>query len=155
MGYKAKPPTMGIEQELEFRKLEEREKEYLKEYGFYIHYTVSSDDDGPQLINCHTHGLKESFGHDELQVVLPINQRIVSGVIHSAVKLIKNGEKLNDGDKKSHILEGYDVLIKKVIEDGQSVMRLIIPDAAGKFPGDDGCEEYYRDQATFDTRDLL
>ena len=154
MKRRVKSPKVGLRQGLAVREIEEREKEWLREYGFYIHYVIPMEESDSELINCHTHGLKESFGHEELQVVLPINQRIVSGVIHSAVNLIRKGKKFSDGDRIGCVLEGYDVLIKRVLEDDRVVMRLILPDAVGKFPGDEGCGEYYRDQASFDTRDL-
>ena len=103
---------------------EERQEELMEKHGWVTHYVF---DDKTLMINCHTHGLVEKFGHPDLQIVLPLPGKTCNGIMHTCVERIEKGEVLSG--VVDHILSNdYLVLFVPAKEGGRDVMRLILPD---------------------------
>lgn len=131
--------------EVRYGQLLQKEKDGLKKFGFYTHYVF--DNEGSELVNCHTHGIKENFDHPDLQFVLPFDPNLYSNLFHGIVNdILKKGEKLQNNLDK--VIKNFNIQIKEVKEDDRFVIRIILPDPNGKFPMDEGCQELYKKQMT-------
>jgi hypothetical protein len=108
--------------------LEEWHKKQMAEHGWYCHM-VGPDETG--MSNYHTHGLKESFNHPDLQFVLPIRPDIAQGILSDMVKSIEEGEKFEPGKRYSRVIRNFDVAIISASESGRQVLRIILPDPNG------------------------
>ena len=126
--------------------IKKQHDELMKKNGFVVHYTFPGEDSEETNCDYHTHGIKESFGHMDLQIVLPIDPNIVAPIINSMVSLIKEGERYDDKLISDKVIRGYDVQLVKVNVRDRELLRVIIPDENGKFPSDKDCAEGYRDQ---------
>jgi hypothetical protein len=124
--------------------IENWQKDNLKKHGFYMHYVPIDDE---ECIDAHTHGLKESFGHDDLQIVLPIPQSTASGVLWSAVERIRDGEQLQPGQRYERIIKSLPVELVWARDEVRDLIRILLPDEHGLLPGDYGCNEVYQRQA--------
>lgn len=128
-------------------KIREIERAMVDEHGFMIRYvfeTEKSEYDG--LANIYTVGLPETQSHPNIQVVLPLPQKIVHGVISSLVHLIKGGQSFKDGDRSFEVLDGMWVSFKEFENMDQKMIRLMLPDPEGHLPEQDGCDEMYKRQ---------
>ena len=112
------------------RKMQE---ESVKKYGWYVH--VVQDPRCPANTNVHTHHLVESFGHKDLQICLNINPKTSHRLLADAISEIKNGVKFEPGKKYGKIINNYQVEFIEAIEEGRSVLRMLIPDENGKYEG--------------------
>lgn len=101
----------------------------IKEYGFFVHF-VPNDSDSPTSFNAHTHGLKQSFKHLDLQIVYRVPEQLVLYIFHTVVDFIKKGKSFVDGEMSYDVL---DLPIKFVAaeECDRDVLRIILPDPQG------------------------
>lgn len=142
--------------------IRERSELWQEQYGFYIHYVQL--DDNSNYINCHTHGLTESYNHMDLQIVLSIQPNVATSIFHKIVSLISGGKKYsgiptsperifkdNEIITSGIIEDGYPIKFKKMAETGREVLRLLICDENKILPRDPGCDPYYDLQNTFIT----
>ena len=125
--------------------LEQKQKEWMKKYGFVIH-NVFPDSQDEVLWSHHTHGLKENFNHMDLEVVLPIDPQIVGSIFHGMVDLIKGGESFEDKLISDKVIRNYNVQLVKVNDGQRDLIRIILPDVNGKFPSDPDCADVYKNQ---------
>lgn len=135
--------------------IQRQQEEHMRRYGWYAHHVFDYYQEtiyGCAFLNAHTHGLTESWQHPELQVVLPLPSETVQAILSNAVALIREGTVLQDGMHVEKVIQGYPVLVRQVEVDGEVHMRLILPDPAGRFPGDPGCDPEYALQAAELTR---
>lgn len=109
----------------EYRKWEHKQ---MEKYGWYSHY-VPPDTAG--LANIHTHGIQESFGHPDLQIVVSLAPNLVSSIFANIVERIKAGEKFVAAEKVSKIITDFDITFADAIENDRWVLRIILPDAEG------------------------
>lgn len=112
------------------KKLEEREKKNMEEYGWYAHI-VMDDPNCPYNYNIHTHGVPHSFNHPDLQICVPMDPRTAHGVIGCIIEQIKKGKKYDTGvpvfdDEVVH--GGFPFLFIKAKECGRDVLRIIVSD---------------------------
>jgi len=124
--------------------------ELIKKYGYVIE-NVMADEDGS--VNYHTHGLMESFKHLDFQIVLRIKPEQANALIKLFVARVKSGEVFSCGTNVSGIIDGEVVLIE-TLESNRPVLRIILPDENGLFPGEEGCEPEY-DFQFYSQRDAL
>jgi hypothetical protein len=97
-------------------------------------------------ISIHTHGMLENYGHLDLEIKLPIPQEVACGVLNGMAESVKDGESFEDKLISDKVLVGYDVQLVRVNDGTRDLIRVIIPDKNGKFPGDAGCMEGYSNQ---------
>jgi uncharacterized protein DUF4262 len=122
----------------------------LNEHGFYVHYVPLSEG----YVNAHTHGVAESWpGQLDLQIVVALGPQTCHGMLSDFVARIRVGERFQAGDRVERILT-QPVLLCEAQEGPplRTVLRVLIPDAAGKLPGDEGFDEtWVPRQLTLDT----
>lgn len=110
-----------------------REAEWMEKHGWYCH-VVGDDSDSPTGFNYHTHGMRESFDHPDIQCVLPMNPQVIHSVVHTIAAKIKEGQKFVVGKRYPNIVgNGFDVLFANAEECDRPVLRLMIPDKHNKF----------------------
>lgn len=125
----------------------DHEKQLLKEHGWLIHYVFETEESSLNgLANIHTHGLAETFGHMDLQVVLPIAPETIHPVLHGIVHDIKNGKVFHPNERSSEVLQGMDVYFAPYTEHDRDVLRLILPDPNGRLPFEEDCDAFYKRQ---------
>ena len=121
---------------------EEWQKMHMEEQGWIAHYVVE-DPQSPTGVNIHTHGLKETFGHEDIQIVFPLEPKIATSVLSSAVLLIQNGTHLESGKKYEDVLKSeYQVCFIPAVESGRDVMRMVLPGPDGSIDQDTMPEPY-------------
>jgi hypothetical protein len=122
----------------------EWDQEMLQKYGWFVHYVPGDD---PLPLNAHTHGVKENFNHPDIQIVLPIDTKVLHGVFVSVLDNIReNAVTYEAGKQYDDVLMRFPVQFKKAIECEREVLRLILPDPNGFFPDHPMCDENYREQ---------
>lgn len=99
----------------------------FERYGWYSHIVPENE----RRCNYHTHGMGESFGHLDFQLVLPIDPAVLHGLATTLVNRVKGGERFESGMRVSRVVRNYDVLLVTARESGRPVLRVILPDAAG------------------------
>ena len=113
-----------------------QEEDFLKSHGWYSHFVVVDDD---RLVNYHTHGLPEHFGHPDFQVVLPVNSKTLHLLATKLVDRVKNGERFRAGMRVGGILREFDVFLIERFESQsvrRRVLRVILPDNTGNLDDD-------------------
>jgi hypothetical protein len=121
--------------------IEEREAEQFREYGWFAHYAQVDK----KYLDAHTHGLMKSFGHYDLQCVLPIDPKRTQTLFASLVEEISKGATF----KEDVIYRGIincPIKFKLFKQEDRYVLRLIVPDKTFKFPEDEGCAELFKYQ---------
>jgi hypothetical protein len=98
--------------------------------GWYAHY-VYQDPAIPAGANCHTHGLEETFGHPDFQLVIPLHPRVARGILNELVEGVKSGRRFEPG-LHTGVIRNISVLIAGTIEGGRQVLRIILPDRHGQ-----------------------
>lgn len=122
-----------------------KQQDMMEKYGFVIH-NVFPDSEKEILWSHHTHGLKENFNHTDLEIVLPISPQLAGSLLHGMVEQIKEGKSFENKLISSEVIENFDVQLFRTTENDREVIRVILPDANGKFPGDQDCSEVYKNQ---------
>lgn len=128
--------------------IEARDREWIEKYGFLIHYVPGPDD----WINAHTHGLAESMGHADLQIVFPLRPEQAASFFHGVVDKIRAGAKYKAGDVEMGVLldkheRPIPLEFSDATECDRPVLRVLIPDQFGRAPSDPACQEAFRRQA--------
>ena len=122
-----------------------KEMELLKKYGFVIH-SVFPGSEEDVMWSHHTHGIKESFNHMDLEIVLPVDPSLAGSILHGMVDLIKEGESFENKLTSDKVISNFDVQLVKVNDGDRDLIRIILPDENGKFPSDKDCADVYKNQ---------
>lgn len=96
----------------------------------------------------HTHGLTDFIGA-EIDLVIPIDIELAKELINgTAIKMINEELIIYDGIKLHDIIDRFPLMIslRHDIFENKSTWRIVIPDANGRFPDDDGCDEIFKKQ---------
>lgn len=120
----------------------------MKECGFVVHFVFDEFHGKPHplshLVNFHTHGFLETWGHPDLQIVFPLPERVVMGTLWNFADRVKAGEKFVPGVRYLGIAgEPYEVKLVEAEEAGRKILRVLIPDKHNKLPGDPGVERAF------------
>lgn len=116
--------------------------ENIKKYGWQGHYVAATgspdepDDLREGYVNYHTHGLPESLGQPDLQIVIPLPPELAHQLFWTFVDRMKAGETFVADQKVEKIIQDYPLLLKAAKECGRDVLRVVFPDKAGRFPGE-------------------
>ena len=112
----------------------------MDEQGWVIHLIVD-DENFPNNTNHHTHGLQEKFNHFNLQICLNLELPLICQIFNIAVRNIEKGHIYEAGTWHENICLNIKVGFMLSVNDGEPVLRLLIPDENGAFeaPG-------YKDQ---------
>lgn len=95
------------------------------------------------IANYTTIGLTERYRHLEFQIVLDAPPEIAGYILNVLGDEVRNGARFRDGDVVDGIIEGHPVRIKKLKTNGVEMLRVLLPDANGFFPGDSRCDEIF------------
>lgn len=105
----------------------------LQKYGFYYHHVVG-DQASPTGVNVHTHGFEASWGHPDVQLVLPLPLETAANILWAVADRVKAGEKFEAGKEYEKIIgRGLKVRLTRAKEDGREVLRIIFPSLEGGF----------------------
>lgn len=129
----------------------QKRNSFMKEHGFVIDLEMLEEHG--IIFDCHTHGLKNSRHHSELQIMIPDLNNIEliyqagTNVIYDFIDRIDNGRKFKDGDLVGGFLPNdYKLKLKKYISDGEEFLRILIPDDNGHFIDDENCHKLLKFQ---------
>lgn len=114
--------------------LQKLERSSIIKYGWYAH-VVEDDCAAPNHFNLHTHGLMELYGHYDLQCCMPMDPNRIMTVFHDVIDSIvkKGGKILPNFDYPQFLTNGYQVRFILARECGRNVLRMLIPDKAGRY----------------------
>ena len=100
----------------------------------------------PYGLNAHTHGLRESFNHADLQIVFQLPPHVIDGLLQSCVSLIKDGKTFEPNVDYDDIASGgYKVRFMVADEGDREVLRMIIPGKDGELD-QDSIDPAFKDQ---------
>lgn len=128
------------------KEIKKHSEDMMNKYGYVVHNVFPSKDDDEILCSHHTHGIRESFNHADLEIVLPLDPKMVAQIFYSMVELIKQGESFEDKLSSDKVIKNFDVQLVKVHDGTRELIRVIIPDMNGKFPGDKDCANVFSNQ---------
>jgi Domain of unknown function (DUF4262) len=120
-----------------------QENQWLKERGWFAHIVPYQY----PFADIHTHGLSENFHHTDIQLVLMFDKATIQKTLDIIVDYIQAGNVIHDGDEIEGLFKCPVRFVKTVdVTDGRPLLRLILPDAKGRFPEDETCDFPYREQ---------
>lgn len=102
--------------------LAEMERQAMLKEGWYAHMVPG---------NYHTHGIEQTLGHPDLQMVLPLDPHLLHSIAHGIVDEIRKGRRFAHGDIVGQIIKRYNVRFVEAREGDRTVLRVIFPDAEG------------------------
>lgn len=123
--------------------MKQKENSMIEKHGWYAHFIIN-EPDLPYNTNVHTHGLKESLDHPDLQICMGMSPATCHSILINAIEdNIKQGIKFEPGSKYGNIIKPapgykgieYKVLFLEAEEGGRTVLRMIFPDTDGGFDG--------------------
>lgn len=111
--------------------------------GYFVHCLYENN------INIHTHGLRKTYNHINLEIAVDIPHKYISNIFDGLIdKYIKQGITIDENMECS--IDGYPRLKFKHIDHTDDSfddsLRIIFPDNNGLFPDDNGCNERYSHQ---------
>lgn len=130
----------GISHKEAINRLQIRDAHFIEQYGWVAHGIV--DDVIPSL---HTHGLPENYGHMDLEIQLPAKIERLKEIMDEVVRHIQEGTAFHDGEENINVFTVPIRFVEKT-EDGRKVLRVILPDPNGYFPGNPNCASGYDTQ---------
>lgn len=99
----------------------------------------------PYIGNYHTHGLNEYNNQRELCLVLALPAKQAKGLLNNmSMRVAKNETVFTEGIRTDILSNNMDVQLLSFDDD--PVLYVILPDANGKLPMDDDCEEPFKYQ---------
>lgn len=101
------------------------EEKLMNKYGWIMHYVFDCPTETG--VDIHTHGLVDSFNHQEIQMTLPLNDSVANKIITNCVNKIKSGMVFESGHDYADIIESYQVRFVTVGDN----LRMILPDEDG------------------------
>ncbi len=120
--------------------LEAWQNEQMAANGWFAHFVGPAEKS--KLVNYHTHGVLESFGHPDFQIVYGISPPSAEGFFRDLIGRVKNGEKFEDGQVLSGLLKKLDILFVERKEQDRQVLRIVFPDPQGYVQRDTIHENY-------------
>ncbi len=111
----------------------EREIEATEKYGWFIHM-IRNDDRTATGVNYHTHGLDKKYQHPDIQIVFPMGDdaEMIGQLLWCVADLLEEGQRFKAGDTSDKVVRNHIVLFANATEGDRKVLRVIMPDPAGK-----------------------
>ena len=125
----------------------------IAETGWWVQ-AVLPGPDSPSF--AYSVGMTETFGHPEV-MVMGFSPELMHTLINGIGELVREGARFGDRDSSDKVIRGYPVVFREpedaaaaefalaaVSRYGKGRFRLLqcfLPDAQGRFPWDEGCEE--------------
>ena len=131
--------------------LAENQRQMMGEYGWYAHFITEEDSQTPTGFNIHTHGLKETLGVDNFQIVAGIPVDVAHGIFHAVIGMLKEG-KWSGGIRPGQKYFGWGQNSKAPLafhpatETGRNVWRIILPDTSYRCLPDEDMDSKWASQ---------
>lgn len=96
----------------------------------------------PGVYDVHTDGLDDLYGHMNFQIVVGIDVHIAATLLNEMGCRVRAGAKYKQGDVLDDLLTGgYQVRLDLTTDSAaMPVLRLVLPDVAGRWPEEKDCE---------------
>lgn len=96
----------------------------------------------PGIFDVHTDGLDELYRHMNFQIVVEVDIEVVAALLNEMGCRVRAGAKYESGDILDDLLAGgYKVRLDLTTDSAaMPVLRIVLPDAAGRWPEDEHCE---------------
>ncbi len=104
----------------------------MNKYGWICHFVATGDEQTSTGFNAHTHGLQENHQHADFQIVIPLPEKVAHAIFITLADRVKAGEKFAAGQKLDEVIQQMQVKLIDAVECGRAVLRVILPDKAGK-----------------------
>jgi hypothetical protein len=114
--------------------VESSEARFMQEFGWYAHF-VADDEDCPNRINIHTHGIRHTFGHPDFQFCIRLVPQHAMRIFHLLVDKIKEGRQFSPGEIYTDIVEKYPLQFIFAKECGRTVLRAVVTNPQGTYEG--------------------
>jgi len=116
------------------------QEEQVARYGFWIDLVIDGGP-APGLVNIHTHGLKQTFGFPDVQIVINIGQRNAMGILHHIASKYRIAATENIGQPYVPGVVYADIATMptcfvEATECDRPVLRLVVPDKNGSLDKD-------------------
>ena len=126
-------------------KFDQWTRKNIEKHGFCIHHVSKP---GDLYNNIHTHGFEKTWKHPDFQIVIPLDQKTAHGVFWDLADRVKAGKVFHSGDQVDGVVRNYPIRFAADVENEHYVLRIIFPDANGRFPGDPDVKPLYGGQIT-------
>lgn len=99
----------------------------------------------PGVCDVHTDGLDDLYRHMNFQIVVEIDIHIAAVLLNEMGCRVRAGARYKQGDVLDDLLAGgYQVRLDLTTDSAaMPVLRIVLPDVAGRWPEDEGCEYPY------------
>lgn len=118
----------GVPENVALAKMKETMEAMIAKNGFMIHVLNEYDVNSPTGANAHTHGIQETFGQLDLQLVIPVSKELTQRIFLILIDEIKNGAVFVKNEPFKCESLGYSVNFALAQEAGRVVHRVIMPD---------------------------
>lgn len=131
--------------EEEFNTLRDKGIKEINENGCLIHY--ANDMYGEGIPSIHTHGFKEKYNADDIEIVLRVSKKTAKGICDAIKDKYEKGEFIEPYVYYRDIIKNYSVMFVETIDKaGRTLLRLLLPDVNGRMPYDNDVDEKYAKQ---------
>ena len=134
-----------------FEELREFERQCIETYGHAIRYIFNSyQTETGTYPSVFTVGLNETANHDDLELVLPVQQELASYILNSLAQKIHEGATYTTGvtyriPELNNVPFYFERTLQNEID--KPLLRVMLADQNLKLPNEDGCDFHYRQQA--------
>lgn len=90
-----------------------------------------------------THGLEELYGHMEFELVISMPAAYAAQILNLFGERVRDEAVFEDREVVEGILKRFPVHLKRMSSYEKTRLRVIVPDANGRWPEDEGCEPPY------------
>lgn len=119
------------------------ERTLMRRFGWFSSF-IPDDPTSPTGFNMHTRGFEESWGHPDIQIVVPLPPEVAQGILNRVAVLVKGGEIFEPDHEYKEILLDYTVRFAWAREGDRRVLRIILPDAENRTAREEIAEPHAR-----------
>ncbi len=96
----------------------------------------------PGVYDVHTDGLDDLYGHMDFQIVVGMDIHITAALLNEMGCRVRAGVQYKQGDVLDDLLTGgYQVRLDLTTDSAAiPVLRIVLPDVAGRWPEEEDCE---------------
>lgn len=110
----------------------ERRHDEIRSKGELVAHFVFDHPETPWGVEAHTHGVLESFGHPDFQIVSRLPPGAACEILGNLVESVEAGRRFAAGETAAKIIRGLDVGFAEATEGDREVLRVILPDQRGR-----------------------
>ena len=130
----------------------------IKKYGWSVQMVLPGADTSVDPSFAYTIGMTETYAHPEF-LLIGFEPSMMQSLLNAVGKAVKGGQRFEDWGLSEQVLVGFPVYFREVGQDqagrwarasqaryektGFRLLQMFLPDAAGQFPWDAGCDPSY------------